>query len=263
MISYKDKWALITGASAGIGEEFARSLARFGANLILTARREEKLRSLAEELRTAHNIRVEIIVIDLSLADSPQKLFSTVQVTGHPVRILVNNAGFGVYGKLNDTQLEQNQRMIMLNVYALSSLTQLFLPDMVAAGEGYIFNIASTAAFQPVAYMSNYGASKAFVLSFSEALWAEYRKSGVRALAVCPGATETEFFNVMGTKEPAIGKQDSPQNVVFEALCAMDHGRSYVIAGPWMNYAMAQSVRLSPRALVAKITEMMMKPRKK
>jgi short-subunit dehydrogenase len=263
MLAYKGKWALITGASSGIGEEFARRLAQAGVNLILTARREQKLKSLADELKAAHFIRAETITADLSLPEAPAQLFRAVGTLGVPVSVLINNAGFGIYGRLHETSPEESQRLIMTNVHALSSLTHFFLPAMVEARDGYIFNIASTAAFQPVPYMANYAASKAFVLSYSVALWAEYKKQGVRVLAVCPGATETPFFEAMGAREPAIGHMDTVQNVVNNALAAMEKGRCSVVSGPLSNHVLSQLNRISPRALVAIIGEMLLRPRRK
>lgn len=261
MLPFKDKWALITGASSGIGAEFARRLAQMGCHLILTARSEGKLWALAQELSAAHGIRAEVVPADLAHEDAPQALFDAVGALAQPVRILVNNAGFGVYGRFDETELACCQRLIMVNVHALSSLTHLFLPTMQQAREGYIFNIASTAAFQPVPYMADYAASKAFVLSFSEALWAEYRKLGVRVLAVCPGATETPFFDNMGSRKPAIGTLDTAQNVVNNALSAMEKGKCSVISGPLSNHALAQLNRISPRAAVATIAEAMLRPK--
>jgi uncharacterized protein len=252
--SYAGKWALITGASAGFGAEFARRLAERGAHVILVARREEKLRALAREIKARHGVEAEVIVADLRQADSSRQVFEAAQGLGKEVRVLVNNAGFGIYGRLEETPAGRNQDLVMVNVVALASMTRLFLPDMIRAGDGVILNVASTSAFQSVPYMANYGASKAFVLSFTEALWGENLGTGVRVVAVCPGPVETEFFEVMGSMQPVPLRKDTVENVIASALRAVDHNRGYVVPGPVLNYLMANASRLMPRSLVTRIT---------
>lgn len=192
MKSLNKKWALITGASSGIGKAYAKKLSKLGTNLILVARSQKVLENLATEL-CADWVEVQVIVQDLSLTEGASQLFEKVQAIGVHVDILVNNAGFAIYGKLHEIDLARNQEQLMLNVVNLSLLTQLFIKPMVQCKEG-IINVASTACFQPLPYMSNYGASKAFVRQFTEALWAEYKNEGIQLLAVCHGATETNFF---------------------------------------------------------------------
>ncbi len=252
--SYAGKWALITGASAGLGVEFARRLAERGAHVILVARREEKLRRLAQAIREHHGVEAEVIVSDLSQVESAEKVFEAVQRLGKEMRVLVNNAGFGIYGKLDETSAERNHELVMVNVVAMASLTRLFLPAMARARDGVIINVASTSAFQPVPYMASYGASKAFVLSFTEAVWGENRGSGVRVVASCPGPVETEFFEVMGPVEPFPLRRDTVENVIGSALRAVDERRNYVIPGPLMNYIMANASRLAPRFWVTRMT---------
>ena len=259
--SYAGKWALITGASAGLGVEFARQLAARGAHLILVARREERLRALAQELKSRYSVESEVLVADLSQRESSEQVFQAVQALHREVRVLVNNAGFGIYGKLDETPAARNQEMLMVNVVAAASLTRLFLPAMVEARDGVIMNVSSTSAFQSVPFMANYGASKAFVLALTEGVWAENRESGVRALAVCPGPVETEFFEVMGSGEPFPLRKDTAENVVASALRAVDHNRNYIIPGPVLNYLMANATRFAPRAWVTRITARMLKPR--
>lgn len=258
MIHYQGKWALITGASAGIGETFAHELAKKKVNLILVARREDRLKVLSDQLRRQYQIEVDVIALDLSKTESPHQLFSTIERLQRPVRILINNAGFGVYGTLHQTDVKKNEEQILLNVFALAALTQLFLPAMVKDRDGMIINVASVAGFQPVPYMSVYGASKAFVLSFTEALWAEYRNSGIRVLALCPGPVETEFFKVLG-ESSITGERDTPEEIVKTALRAAEQDKMYVIPGHRKNYILAQLSRLSPRWVTAKIAEKMMR----
>ena len=195
---YRDKTALVTGASTGIGAEFARALARRGADLILVARNEAKLRALDAELTEKHGIRARVIVQDLSEENAASKVYDAVETLGLRVDILINNAGFSTQGKLETVDAARDQAQAMLNVVAVVDLTHAFLPAMVARQSGAIINVASTAAFVPLPGQAVYGASKAFVLSFSEALWAENRARGVRVLALCPGATDTDFFEAMG-----------------------------------------------------------------
>jgi hypothetical protein len=166
------------------------------------------------------------------------------------VDIVINNAGFGSHGPFHSLPIDKMQDMILLNVLALARLTHLFLTRMVERREGIIVNVASTAAFQPVPYMAVYGASKASVLSFSEALWAEYRSQGIRILALCPGATQTEFFKVAG-ESAAMGRKRAVESVVESAMKALRRGKSFVVDGR-LNYLMTQSIRLAPRGMVAR-----------
>ena len=176
----------------------------------------------------------------------------------------MNNAGFAVYGKLHEANLARNQEQLMLNVVGLSSLTQLFIKPMVENGKsGTVINVASTAGFQPLPYMANYGASKAFVRQFTEALWAEYRHEGIQVLAVCPGSTETNFFNIVNAKEASVGKRDTPENVVEESLRALKCGKMYVITGPLNNFLLSQLSRLVTHKFVTRITEKVMRPQLK
>lgn len=254
MFDYKGKWALITGASAGIGEAFAIELAKKGANLVLVARRKDKLLALSNQINKTYNVNCEIIQLDLANVTAPHQLYEEVQKRSHIIQILVNNAGVGVYGMLHETDIKKNEQLILLNVFSPSLLTQLFLPSMLQAQEGIIINVASTAAFQPLPYMSNYGASKAFLLSFSEAIWAEYHSRGLNVLAICPGPVETEFFSVMNNKMPSLGKRDSAEMIAQAALQAIEQQRMYLIPGAKKNYWLAQISRFVPRKLVAKMT---------
>lgn len=250
MIDFENRTALITGASSGIGEAFAETLAARGSNVILVARSKGKLEGLASRITKKCNVTAEIVVADLSEAGAPDKVFVRVQELGQRVDILINNAGFGSHGHFHSLPMDRVQAMISVNVLTLARLTHLFLTGMVERHEGIIVNVASTAAFQPVPYMAVYGASKAFVLSFSEALWAEYRSQGVRVLALCPGATQTEFFKVAG-ENAAMGKKRTVASVIQSAMRALERGKSFVVDGR-LNYLMTQSIRLAPRGVVAR-----------
>lgn len=257
---YKDKTALITGASTGIGAAFAAQLAAAGTHLILVARSEKKLRTLASQLIEQHHIRAEVIVADLSRVGSAQSVFEETQQRGLSVDILINNAGFGTYGPFETLDAEREQQEIVLNVATLVDLTHHFLPSMVARHQGAIINVASLAAFQPTPYMAVYGATKAFVLSFSEALWAEYRTKGVRILALSPGETATEFFHALGDDVYKEGKTETPEKVVQVGLRALSQGRSSVISGK-QNALLANSSRFFPRGLVARLAAQASKQR--
>jgi short-subunit dehydrogenase len=260
-IGFEKKTALITGASSGIGESFAETLAARGTNVILVARSKGKLDRLAAKIRKARKVAAEVIVADLTEEKAPDKVYSAVKKLGHHVDILINNAGFGSHGPFHTLSTNEDHKEIMLNVVALVRLTHLFLPRMVEGREGIVINVASTAAFQPTPFMAVYGASKAFVLSFSEALWAEYRSHGIRVLDLCPGATETNFSKVAG-ESAAVGKKRTVESVIASALKALERGKSYVVDGR-LNYIMTQSIRLSPRGLVARVAARMMKPKER
>ena len=195
---YADRWALITGASSGIGAEFARRLAALGMHLVLVARRTDRLSDLASELYARHHTRCEIVGSDLSDPREASALFDHVAQKGITVELLVNNAGFAVVSEVEKTDLERVLQMLRLNVTAVTELTYRFLPGMLERRHGAIINVSSVTGFQPVAYMSAYAASKAFILQFTEALWAEAYDQGVTLTALCPGTTKTELFEVAG-----------------------------------------------------------------
>ncbi len=259
MTTYTGKTVLITGASSGIGATFARTLAAQGAHLILVARSEDKLRDLATSLASQYDIHAEVLPADLLRPEAGQELFAATQQLGLAVDLLINNAGFGTYGPFDSLDADREQQEIRLNVAAAVELTHRFLPPMLARGSGAIINVASTAAFQPTPYAAVYGASKAFLLSFSEALWAEYRRKGIRVLALCPGPTRTNFFNVAGTEDIGFGAVETPEHVVQVALRALERGRPSVISGR-QNALRANAVRLAPRALVARMGARLMRP---
>ncbi|WP_052889196.1 SDR family NAD(P)-dependent oxidoreductase [Thermogemmatispora carboxidivorans] len=250
---YRGKTALITGASSGIGRAFAQALAARGMHLILVARSEERLRQLASELQERHRIQAEVIASDLSREGAAIQLASVVRERGLTVDLLINNAGFGTYGPFTEQSAEREHEEIMLNVAALVDLTHALLPSMLARGGGAIINLASLAAFLPIPHMAVYAATKAFVLSFSQALWVEYRRRGLRVLAVCPGPVATNFFAVIGTsQEDMPGGILSPEQVVTASLRALERGRSQVVPG-LLNKLMAFSTHLVPRTLGARV----------
>ena len=226
--------ALITGASGGIGECFAQKLAAKNTNLIIVARSEDKLNALAQELQQQYKINVEVIVKDLSQISAPQEVFDAVQAKGLSVDILINNAGFGDYGEFVQTDCDRQIQMIQLNNIAVVALTHKFLPQMRERGSGSIINVSSIAAYQPLPYVSVYAATKAFVRSFSEALWAENRQYGVRVLVVSPGPTETNFFEEANFP-PALARNaksmSTPEEVVDEAMKALENGNAAVVVG--------------------------------
>ena len=226
---YRNKTALVTGASSGIGAEFARVLARKGCDLILVARREDELSALADELITRHKIKAEFIARDLSDEWAARAVFDEVNTRELRVDILINNAGFATQGDFETTNADLLHRQIMLNVMAVVDLTRAFLPAMIERKSGAIVNVASLAGFMPLPTQAVYGATKAFVLSWSEALWAENRGRGVKVLALCPGATDTKFFERVGRDVAA--SKDTPQFVVQTAIKALNRGDSTVVAG--------------------------------
>ncbi len=253
------KTTLVTGASGGIGEEFARQLAARGNNLLLVARSEDRLARLANELAGKHNITAQHIAADLTRRDAPHDLFAETERRGLEVDFLINNAGFGSLGDFTSFDAARDEEMITLNVSALVLLTHLYLPLLRARRAGAIINVASTAAFQPVPYMATYAATKAFVLSFSEALAEENRGHNVKVMALCPGATDTNFFAAAEGERPPYRIMQTPQAVVETALRALDRGQSHVISG-WSNYFMTQAERLVPRSFVTRIAGKAMRP---
>ena len=260
MLSFDKKVVLITGASSGIGKAFAEALSARGANVILVARSRGKLTSLASEIRKQSKVKAEVIVADLSDPRAPARVHAAVTRKGYRVDVLINNAGFGTRGQFHTLSAEIEHKEIMLNTAAVVQLTHLFLPLMVKRKEGLVINVASTGAFQPVPFSAVYGATKAFVLSFSEALWAEYLKQGIRILALCPGTTDTNFFKARGDGESAFSKKRTPEGVVQTALKALERRKSYVVDGG-LNYFLANMIRLSPRGIAARMTGMVMRPK--
>lgn len=248
---------LITGASSGIGEAFARAYAARGAALILTARSTEKLERLAVELRNRHGIAVDVVSTDLAASDGPATLLAALAARNLTVDTLINNAGFGTQGRFAELDPEREIEEIRLNVGSPVALARGLLPGMLARRSGAIVNVASTAAFQPCPYMATYGATKAFLLSWSEALAEETRGTGVHVLALCPGKTDTAFFDRIG--EMRYARARTPQDVVATALRALDRKAVIAIDGR-ANALLTFGTRLTPRAVNRRIAAAMLRP---
>jgi short-subunit dehydrogenase len=255
------KWALITGASAGIGVALAKELAAGGTNLVLTARRQDRLEQLANDLSGQHQIKTSIFAADLAEANAPEKIYAFTRTQGISIELLVNNAGFGAYGELPSVEVRRLLNMVQVNCVAVVHLTRLYLPEMVARRSGDILILASTAAFQAVPYISTYAATKAFDLLFAEGLAEEMKPYGIRVCALCPGSTESEFHVVAG-QEKFMRKAQTTEKVARTGLKALAAGKSYVISGLG-NYLGAQGERLVPRRMVTRIAAGMFKPNKR
>ena len=251
------KTALVTGASSGIGETFARELASRKTDLVLVARSPDKLEQLAVELSSKYQVKTEIIVQDLTEAAAGQAVFDSVSAKGLTIDLLINNAGFGDYGAFSDRPLSKQMEMVQLNITAVVELTGLFLPLMQQRKDGAIINVSSIAGFQPTPYMSVYAATKAFILNFSEALWAENKNSGVRILVTCPGPTKSQFYERADFPDSATGLNNitmvSTQKVVQETLSALDKSQSTVVAGGFANQIIANLPRLLPRDILVSV----------
>lgn len=255
--------ALVTGASSGIGNVLAKALAARNINLILVARSEDVLQALASELTQRHGIQAEVIAQDLTQPDAAQTVRELVEQRNLTVDILINNAGFGDYGAFSDRPRKRHLDMIRLNILALVDLTYQFLPAMQAKESGSIINISSIAAFQPIPYLSVYAASKSFVLSFSEALWAEVKSSGVRVACICPGPTDTQFFEraeFPDTFSGGMQQMTSPEEIAQDVLKAIDEGSPSSVSGSIMNQFTANLPRLLPRQIVVSAVERLFRP---
>lgn len=245
--------ALITGASSGIGLDFARIMAP-DFDLILTARNQARLEEIARELESQHRNRVDAIPADLARPEAPYKIFAEIEHRGLEVSVLINNAGFGAYGPFAEADLDTQVEMIQVNIAALTQLTRLALPHMLERKQGRIMNVASVAGFQPGPLMAVYYATKAYVISFSEAIANELQGSGVTVTCLCPGATDTEFGKRADMEESRLFKLGtmSSEDVARAGYKAMMDGKTLLVTG-WRNKIMAQSVRFAPRKLVTAI----------
>jgi short-subunit dehydrogenase len=253
--------ALVTGASSGLGAEFARQLARNGMDVVLVARRADRLEALRAEIERASSARCHVIAKDLSRLEAPEELFAETTKLGLEIDWLVNNAGFGTNGRFVDLPLAKEREEILLNVHCLVALSRLYSPAMVARRRGAIVNLGSIGAFLPTPYMATYSATKAFVLSFSEALAAELASTGVGVLALCPGATKTEFQEVAGVAEavPEFTYMTA-EAVVTQAIAAAKAGKRTLVPG-WMNKTLAVTTRMTPRSVLARIAGSMFAPK--
>ena len=259
--------ALITGASSGIGEHFARQLASKKKDLVLVARSQDKLEKLAKELEEKEQVNTIVIVQDLTQPNAGQILYDAIEAQGLTIDVLINNAGFGDYGMFSDRPLSKQMKMIQLNIAVLTELTGLFLPDMKKRRKGAIVNVSSIAGFQPLPYMSVYAATKAFVLSFSEALWAENKDYGISILALCPGPTESQFAQRAEFPD-SFAEQNknslvSSEEVVQEALKALDKNQSTVVTGGFGNQVIVNVSRFFPRDYLVSAIKQQFTPKEK
>jgi uncharacterized protein len=253
------KTALITGASGGIGYELARIFARDGYNLILVARNEQKLAQIADDFQQKHGIFVKIIVKDLSLATSPEEIYLELQKASIPVDVLVNNAGFATYGLFNEIDLTDELQMLQVNVVCLTHLSKLFLKEMVKQGSGKILNVASTAAFQPGPLMTVYYATKAYVLSFSEALSNELEGTGVTVTALCPGPTTSGFQQraAMEDSNMVNGQKIMDAQTVAEVGYRGFMANKTVVIPGMKNKILAATVKFVPRKILLNMVKNM------
>ena len=251
--------ALITGASSGIGEEFARIHAARGGDLVLVARRQNHLEALAEELRQAHGVAVLVIACDLTDAAAPAHVLKTTREAGIEITTLINNAGFGGRALFHEQDLERQLKMIDLNVRALTELTHLFVQDMVARKAGRILNVASTAGLIPGPLQAVYFASKAYVVSFSQALTEELSDTGVTVTALCPGGVNTAFFDKADMRTLAMVKEAaSADEVARFGYEAMEKGKLLVINDARLRFMLNWLTPITPRKLLLKISRRFM-----
>ena len=255
----KKQTALITGASSGIGLEFSKLFARDGYDLVLVARSTQKLEALASELKQAHGVQVIVLPVDLSQAGAAQKVFDTVQARGLDIHTLINNAGFGVHKPLADADPQETAQMLQVNIVALTELTRLFLPGMLARKAGRVLNVGSTGSFAPAPYMAAYAASKAYVLSFSEGLSEELRGSGVTVTALCPGVTPTGFQEraQVGNMPLVRFGAVSADKVAAMGYKALLRGQRVVVTG-FANRLLVLSTFLTPHSLLLPFTRRLM-----
>jgi uncharacterized protein len=256
---WSGKWALVTGASAGIGFELARQLAAAGANLVLTARRTDRLQELAAQINAKHAVKVEIFAADLTRPGAPAEIHAFTTSRGLEIELLVNNAGFGAFGYVHEIEPPRMAEMIQVNCTAVVALTQLYATEMVARHHGDILIVSSVAAFQPVPFNSVYAATKAFDLLFSEGIAEELRPFGVNVSALCPGSTTTEFQSVARQPDRVFRSAETAEKVARVGLEGMAQGKTYVISGG-KNWLMIQAERLSPRRFTAAMAAKMMRP---
>ncbi|PKL74982.1 MAG: oxidoreductase [Candidatus Melainabacteria bacterium HGW-Melainabacteria-1] len=260
METIQAKRALVTGASSGLGVDFARQLAALKADLVLVARRRDRLEDLADELRAAHGVQVDVVPMDIGDSDAPIDLYELLKARGLQIDILVNNAGFGLYGNFLDLDWEREQAMLQLDILTLVHLTKLFARDMASRGWGRILQVASIGAYQPCPTYASYGAAKSFVLNFSEAINYELRGSGVSCSAVSPGVTKTEFHDVSGQDYTPYQKMVMMQSkdVVREGISAMLKGKPSVVPG-FANKLTVFSLRLFSRSMATAVAYMTMR----
>src|ERR1700680_4026782 len=254
MEHWRGKWALVTGASSGIGWALAEQLAAKGANLLLTPRRADRLQHLADDVMTRYKVETQIFAADLARPQAPGEIFRFVEQKRLPIELLINNAGFGAYGEFHKVEAQRLLDMVQVNVAAVAHLTHLFLPPMVERRSGYILIVASTASFQPVPYISTYAATKGFDLLFAEGLAEEVRRYGVRVCALCPGSTESEFARIAGSPGHFGARTQTAEQVARVGLQALAGGKHSVVSG-FLNRLNVELQRLAPRRLVTGAAE--------
>jgi len=256
MIGSKGKYALVTGASSGIGYELAKLFAQDGKNIVVVARSQDRLEQLKTEIENRSSTKVIVLPKDLSKPDAPQQIFSTLQKEHIEVDVLVNNAGYGVYGKFSETNLQQELEMIQVNVTSLTALTKLFLRTMLQNKYGRILNVGSVGSFFPVPLESVYGGSKSFVLSFSEAIADELKGTGVSVTCLCPGLTDTGFYKRAVGKEPRTNQRRLMMNAAKVAKVgykALEEGK-YIILPGFRTKLIPILVRVIPRTWLLRMS---------
>lgn len=253
--------AVITGASRGIGESYAHQLAARSYDLVLVARDVARLERLAGMLKEVGRVSVEVLPLDLALPDAAERLYVEVRRHHGAVDLLINNAGFGLYGEFQGMPIARIEDMLRLHVVTLVKTVRLFLPDMIQRRRGAIINVASTAGLRPLPYLALYAATKAFMISFSEAVAMEARPFGVLVQTCCPGQTATDFHKTAGVKPHAVptGCQ-TPDEVVAASLAGVDRQQRLVISG-WRNRLVAQVQRFVPRQVVLSAAARLLRPR--
>ena len=249
-------WAVVTGASSGLGVAFAERIASEGVSVILSARSADRLDAVGADLRSRYGVETETVAADLG--DRSQRRLLVEAMQGRDLSYLVNNAGFGTIGEFAEADPDRIYDELNLNVVALTKLSRAAVPGMVARGHGAIINVASTAAFQPLPTMAVYAASKSYVLNFSIALWEELRTTGVRAMAICPGPTDTEFFSKAGD-DLVLAKRRTPRQVVDTTFRTLAQHRPYAVDGA-RNTALAFATRFAPAAFQARAARFLASP---
>jgi len=257
---WRGKWALVTGTSAGIGRALASELAAGGTNLLLVARRRERLEELAAQILAQGGVRAEIFASDLTCPEAPEKIMNFTRENEIEIDLLINNAGFGAYGEFPKIELDRQLEMVSVNISAVMRMTYVFAQPMMERRRGDILIVSSTAAFQPVPYMAVYAATKAFDLHFAEALAEEMSAYGITVCALCPGSTVSEFHSVAREPKRVQRRQESAAKVARTGLAALAAGRSYVISGA-MNYISTHAERIATRRTVARVAGKMFRPR--
>jgi uncharacterized protein len=257
--AWAGKWALVTGASAGIGEALAVELAQAGVHVVLTARRRDRLEALAGRLQSQYSVQTKVLVADLAQPQASSDIFAATEGAGLPIEVLINNAGFGEYGAFLQSDPEWQVNMVQVNCTAVVQLSRLFLPRMVERRSGAVMIVASTAAYQPVPYLATYSATKAFDRMLAEALAEEVKEYGVNVSALCPGPTVSEFNEVAGSRKQDIRPRQATAEVAVRGLEGLVAGKPWVI--PYLRGQLQVfGQRFFPRRLVTETAGRMMRP---